>query len=324
MEIKLNNLEKAQQLLKSTESDESYESTMSDIGLEDHVLNAIKSNLCYTIRVKYEFGEVVVISTLPSNVKVVRFSNYTADDYGDFCKKVLSIDMEERENCSRSLVIEGIKTRVYAIMKPYSENPLVTISTTKIPPSHLDKVTISDDAFSKIMHSNFIIVGPSGSGKTYLMNYLLNKFIGKKEQICIIEEFMELIPPNELCTCLTCPPPKSNEKSKLRFITEQSNLMRLDAIYLGEIKGAEAWPFLINLASGTRGACTMHGDTAPDALSRLRALCQLETENAEAINNFIAKNIHHVIVMGDKRIDAIFKLTGTHNKGIFAMEEVNS
>lgn len=323
MNVKLNNLEKAQLLLseeKVTENDR-YE---SELGLEEFVIETIKANVLSTMGIRYSPEGVMVTVISLSNTKLMVFPNYSPDDYKSFCKEILTIDLEEKENCSRSINVEGVMTRVYAVMPPYTIYPNVTISTTKQPPAKLDKQTISDEVFDKIVHDNFIIVGASGSGKTYLMNYLLNKFIKDDERVGIIEEFMELIPPNQLCTSLICPPPKSNEKSKLRFITEQSNLMRLDAIYVGEIKGAEAWPFVVNLASGTRGAATLHGDSATHALSRLRALCQLETENTEAINEFIAKSIKYVIVMKKRKIDAIYRLTGTFNRNTFAMEEINS
>ena len=100
--------------------------------------------------------------------------------------------------------------------------------------------------------------------------------------------------------------------------------MRLDGIYVGEVKSAEAWPFVVNLASGTRGGCTIHGESAPQALSRLRALCQLSCNSDEVINDFIAKSIHYIIVMKDKNIDQIYKLAGTHMKNNFTMQEIGS
>ena len=322
MGLKLTNLQKAQELLSQQEDVQQTTDVIEDLTIEEYLTDMIKSNMISTIRIKYEYGEIITISTLGKLVRVVTFPNHNIESYLDFCRTMLKIDTNERENCSRSIIIGGIKTRVFAIMPPYATQPVITISTTKIPPQHLENQSVPDQLLDEIVHNNFIIVGPSGSGKTYLMNYMLNKFIGEGEQIGIIEEFMELIPPNRLCTSLVCPPPKSDERSKLRFLTEQSNLMRLDAIYVGEIKGAEAWPFVINLASGTRGGCTMHGESASRALSRLRALCQLEVSNVDAINEFIAKSINYVIVMKKWKIDSIHKLNGTHNKGNFSMDRV--
>lgn len=296
----------------------------NDIGLDEFIINLIKTNLCATISIKYELGDVYVIAVSSTGTNLTTFSNYTEDSYNDFCQNILGIDTKERFNCSRTIGVEGIKTRVYAVMPPFTKTPNITISTTKVPPKYLEGHADKDELFDEIVHSNFIIVGASGSGKTYLTNYLLSKYIKDDERIALIEEFGELIPPNNLTTSIIVPPPKPGEEHLLKFMTEQSNLMRLDAVYVGEIKSGEAWPFIVNLASGTRGGATLHGDSAQHALSRLRALCQLSTTNTDAINEFIAKSIKYIIVMKSKRIEGIYRLTGTQNRGNFGLEEIAS
>lgn len=320
----MNELEKALKLLNKEDFDNSNIDFHDELSLNEYIINNIKSNLYSTISIKYELGEVFVTSVYSSGTKLEIFKNYNEDSFNDFCKNILSLDINEKYNCSRTINVEGIKTRIYALMPPFTKTPNITISTTKLPPEILDKQTISDEVFDEIIHSNFIIAGASGSGKTYLFNYLLNKFIRKDERIALIEEFGELIAPNNLVTSVLVPPPKPGENSLLKFVTEQSNLMRLDAIYVGEIKSGEAWPFVVNLASGTRGGCTIHGESAAQALSRLRALCRLSCDNDEAINDFIAKSIKYIIVMKNKNIEQIYKLTGTYLKNNFAMKEISS
>lgn len=296
----------------------------SQVGLSEFVINLIKTNLCSTISIKYELGNVYVTAVDSSGTDLTLFSNYTQDMYEEFCQEIFNIDIHEKYNCSRTIAVEGIKTRVYSVMPPFVKTPNITISTTKVPPTTLPGQTVPDEIFEQIVHDNFIVVGASGSGKTYLTNYLLSKFIHDDERIALIEEFGELIPPNNLTTSIIIPPPKPGEESLLKFMTEQSNLMRLDAVYVGEIKAGEAWPFVVNLASGTRGGATIHGESAQHALSRLRALCQLSTTNTEAINEFIAKSIRYIIVMKKKRIENIYKLTGTQNRGTFGLQEIAS
>lgn len=315
-------LEKALNILKN--DDVPSINIQEDIGLDKFITNTIKENLLSTITIKYNASIVYVIITYPNNTRIVKFNNYTSDYYWEFCQNILKISKDELYNCSRTLNIDGIRTRVYSMQPPLTKTPIITISTTKIPPAQLDKKTISDKDWNEIVHSNFLICGGSGSGKTYLFNYLLSKFINEDERIALIEEFGELIPPNEMTLNIITPPAKPNETPLLRFVTEQSNLMRLDAVYIGEIKGREAWPFITNLTSGTRGGCTVHGETAQAALNRLRSLCELECSNSEAINEFISKAIKYIIVMNKKNIKAIYKLTGTHQKNTFAMQEIYS
>lgn len=315
-------LDQANKLVQEKDDDASF--SYNSMDLDEFLETTIGSNLASTIGIKYETGNVYVTIVYPSETKLMVFRNYLREDYEFICSNLLKIDINEQYNCSRTCNIKGVKTRVYAVMPPFTVTPNITISTTKIPPNTLNKQTIPDHVWDEIVHSNFIVVGKSGSGKTYLTNYLLNKFIRPNERIAIIEEFGELIPPNDLTTSIIVPPPKPKEPSLLKFVTEQSNLMRLDAVYVGEIKSGEAWPFVVNLASGTRGGATLHGETAAQALNRLKALCQLSCKNDEAILEFIAKSIKYIIVMKNKNIQSIQKLMGTHNKSTFAMEEIYS
>lgn len=315
------NLDRARRLLEQADQAGITDGT-ENMGLHEFVVNTIKTNVCSTIGIQYKDGQVQVACVYSNETKISNFDGYGVDGYEDFCKDILKIDMNEQENCSRSLFIEGVRTRVFASMPPYAQEPVVTISTTKQPPDRLNNQIVSDDLLDQILHSNFMIVGGSGSGKTYLMNYMLSKFTGRFERLGLIEEFSELIPPNDVTIQLTVPPPKSHEKSKLRHITEQSNLMRLDGIFVGEIKGAEAWPFVTNMSSGTRSACTMHGDTAEHALARLSSLCQIEMPHVEVVNELISKSIKYVIVQRNHKIYDIKELTGTHHAGNFSMKSI--
>lgn len=314
-------LQKAQELLQ--ESTDGV-SVVGDEDLDSYVRSLLETNMCATIGIKLEFDKVYLTVVYPTHTELICFDHFTEEDYNDFCKNTLNIDPNEKYNCSRTINVSGTRTRVYAVMPPFVRTPNITISTTKIPPKTLEKQTIPNELWDKIVHSNFIVAGASGSGKTYLTNWLLSNFIKEEERVAIIEEFGELIPPNDLTTSIIVPPPKPNEPHLLKFVTEQSNLMRLDAIYVGEIKGGEAWPFVVNLASGTRGGCTVHGENARQALERLKALCRLSCDNDDAIDDFIAKSIKYIIVMRNKRIFEIQELNGVHHKGTFTMKEVAS
>ena len=245
------------------------------------------------------------------------------DTYLEICESRFKIKNNgEKFNVSASFAMNGALVRSFAMVEPVSKYPNITLSAAT--PSELDWDDETTERFFKdIVKDNFILVGASGAGKTYLMNYLLKKtHENTKHKIGIIEEFSELFEPTDGTFKLTTPPVKPGEESLLRFLTEQSNLMRLNYLYVGEIKSAEAWPFVSNLSSGTKGACTLHGSSARDGLRRLSHLCLLSGVNKEVIYKTIAKTIKHVIYIEDHKIREIIKLTGGQTGENFQAEEL--
>ena len=283
----------------------------------------IQNNECSTIGVQLEGRDVLVSCVYPDGPLLKRFNNYGEDSYLELCTNLFQLDMSEQYNCSKSVNYNGVKARVYANMPPLVQHPIITISTTKTPPANIN-LSVNEELLDKIVHSNFIVCGASGSGKTYLTNYLLSKYIKEDERIAFVEEFSELNPPNDYTICITTPPAKPDTQPLLKFVTEQTNLMRLDAVYVGEVKGAEAFPMVVNMASGTRGGCTIHGSTPRQALARLRTLCQLGAGNLneKAIDEFIAKSINYVIQMDKHKITYIGQLTGTSMGGNFTLNTI--
>ena len=316
-------LAKAQQIIKESDELLNEDFTFEDNNPETYILSVIEGNKCSTIGIKMEDGDLLFTCVYPDGPVLKRYEGFGKEQYIQMCEKVFQLNMDEKYNCSRSVNFHGVKARVYAVMAPLVEEPNITISTTKTPPSSLN-LPIDEEILDQLVHSNFIICGASGSGKTYLTNYLLSKYIKDYERIAFVEEFSELNPPNDFTISIVTPPAKPGHEPLLRFVTEQSNLMRLDAIYVGEVKGAEAFPMVVNMASGTRGGCTIHGNSPRQAISRLRTLCQLGATNIkqEAIDEFISKSIQYVVQMKKHKIVYIGKLAGTHNNGNFSMDAI--
>lgn len=243
--------------------------------------------------------------------------------YADFCERVLKIEKDRKFNASSSLVFDGVPTRIFAIVSPYKDDPLVVISTSKKPPEAIPGLTQQDEAkLAQVIKGNFLIAGKSGAGKTYLTNYLLSKFCPQNERIGIIQEFNEIYPPNDFSDT-SCTPPRVPGQmwNDLEFLTEQSNLMRYDRIFVGEIKSSEAWPFVVNLASGTKGGATIHGTCCQGALQRLRTLCMLAKPNlGEAmVTSFIKDAVDYVVYVQRGKVGEIMKVN-TANNGKFQLE----
>ena len=257
---------------------------------------------------------------------VVRY-NMHESKYESFCKDVLKIDCKRLYNDSSNVIFKGIPARIFAITTPYKKQPLVVISTAKQPPEKIASLSKSDEIkLMKVLRGNFLIAGKSGAGKTYLLNYLLSKYTPKTERIGIIQEFAEIYPPNEYTETITTPPRTPGQKwNDLEFITEQSNLMRYDRVLVGEIKSSEAWPFVVNCASGTKGGATIHGDSCQKALQRLKTLCLLAHSNLneQSVNTFIKDAIDYVVYVDNGQVQDIVEVR-LNNNGIFSLSPVKS
>ena len=61
----------------------------------------------------------------------------------------------------------------------------------------------------------------------------------------------------------------------LRRLVRESLRMRPTRIVVGEVRGDEALDLLVALNSGVPGLCTIHANSAADAIRKLATLCQL-------------------------------------------------
>lgn len=314
------------------EFDDIYEDYSEKVDFETFFDNNVVDPQLKTMVMEYDslsktLKIQLIKNGISNGVKDIVNYNMAANAYSDFCNKRLKIDPNKKYNDSSNILFRGVPTRVFAIMPPYKDYPLVVISTAKQPPKNIDTLSeIDEKKLTKVMAGNFLIAGKSGAGKTYLLNYLLNKYYPKKERIGIIQEFSEIYPPNDF-TDTICTPPRvpGQQWNDLEFLTEQSNLMRYDRILVGEIKSSEAWPFIVNCASGTKGGATIHGQSPQGALQRLRTLCLLSKPNLNesVVDSFIKDAIDYVVYVEDMRVKEITELL-TANNGKFSLGTVEA
>lgn len=312
------------------ELDDTYEDYSEKVDFETFFDDTITDKELKTLAMEYDtVARTLKIQVIKNGVNnsiknIIRYT-MSQDTYDEFCNKRLKLDTTKKYNDSSNILFKGIPVRIFAIMPPYKENPLIVISTAKQPPNSIKTLNINDEKkLQKVLKGNFLIAGKSGAGKTYLLNYLLNKYYPKKERIGIIQEFSEIYPPNEF-TDTICTPPRvpGQQWNDLEFLTEQSNLMRYDRILVGEIKSSEAWPFIVNCASGTKGGATIHGQSTQGALQRLRTLCLLSKVNLNpsVIDAFIKDAIQYIVYVEDMQVVEISELL-TVNNGKFSLAPV--
>jgi pilus assembly protein CpaF len=79
----------------------------------------------------------------------------------------------------------------------------------------------------------------------------------------------------------------------LRRLVREALRMRPTRLVIGEVRQAEALDLLIALNSGIAGLCTIHANSAEEALDKLQLLPLLAGENIPAA--FVSQTVHRTI-----------------------------
>jgi pilus assembly protein CpaF len=137
---------------------------------------------------------------------------------------------------------------------------------------------------------NIIVSGSTQAGKTTMLNALLSES-RPTERIVTVEETRELdVRANDLVAlqCRAANLEGAGEVSLRRLISEALR-MRPNRLVVGEVRGAECLDLLIALNSGLAGACSVHANSAREALGKLCALPLLAGGNVDA--RFVAPTV---------------------------------
>ncbi len=133
---------------------------------------------------------------------------------------------------------------------------------------------------------NIVVTGGQGAGKTLLLRALANELpVG--ENLATIEKHFELllhelpdrhprVVPFEARegTGERGPDGRRLGEVTLTELVEQALVMNVSRVWLGEVRGEEAWPLLEVMEAGEGGsACTLHARSAQHAFERLANLC---------------------------------------------------
>ncbi len=127
---------------------------------------------------------------------------------------------------------------------------------------------------------NVLVSGATGAGKTTLLNALTSA-IGPRERVVTVEEIFELDVPLRDVASLQCRQAnlEGHGEIPLRRLVKEALRMRPDRLIVGEVREAESLDMLIALNSGMPGLCTIHANSAQDALTKICTLPLLSAEN---------------------------------------------
>jgi pilus assembly protein CpaF len=127
---------------------------------------------------------------------------------------------------------------------------------------------------------NVIVAGGTQAGKTTLLNSLAASIPGR-ERVITCEEVFELrLPLPDVVPMQTRQPNlEGTGEIPLRRLVKEALRMRPDRIIVGEVRQEECLDLLIALNSGLPGMCSIHANSAREAIVKLCTLPLLAGEN---------------------------------------------
>ena len=130
---------------------------------------------------------------------------------------------------------------------------------------------------------NILVSGATQTGKTTLLNSLLSA-TRPGERIVTVEETFELDLSARDVVAMQCRQPslEGTGEITLRRLIKESLRMRPDRLIVGEVREAESLDLLIALNSGLPGMCSIHANSARDALAKLSTLPLLAGRNIDS------------------------------------------
>ncbi|MGI8667521.1 MAG: CpaF family protein [Jatrophihabitans sp.] len=148
---------------------------------------------------------------------------------------------------------------------------------------------------------NVLVSGGTQAGKTTMLNALCAA-IPAGERVITAEEVFELqLPLPDVVSMQTRQPNlEGTGEISLRRLVKEALRMRPNRIVVGEVRQEECLDLLISLNSGMPGMCTLHANSAREALLKMCTLPLLAGENVSAafVVPTVAASVDLVVHLG--------------------------
>ncbi|CAB4612305.1 MAG: CpaF family protein [Actinobacteria bacterium] len=130
---------------------------------------------------------------------------------------------------------------------------------------------------------NLLISGATQAGKTTLLSALISA-LSPNERIISVEDTFELRCQLPDWVAMQTRPASTEGRHEvdLRRLVRETLRMRPTRLVVGEVRGAEALDMLIAMNAGVPGLCTIHANSADEALKKLQTLPLLAGGNISA------------------------------------------
>jgi pilus assembly protein CpaF len=177
---------------------------------------------------------------------------------------------------------------------------------------------------------NILVAGGTQAGKTTMLNCLAAAIPGG-ERVVSAEEVFELrfahpdwVPMQTRQSGL-----EGTGEIRLRDLVKESLRMRPSRIIVGEVRAEECLDLLLALNSGLPGMCTLHANSAREALVKMCTLPLLAGENISArfVVPTVASSVDLVVHLGMdaggvRRVNEIVAVPGRSESDVIEAEEV--
>jgi pilus assembly protein CpaF len=165
---------------------------------------------------------------------------------------------------------------------------------------------------------NILVAGGTQAGKTTMLNCLAAA-IPAHERVVTCEEVFELKVNLRDVAAMQCRQPslEGTGEIPLRRLVKEALRMRPGRIIVGEVRQAESLDLLIALNSGLPGMCTLHANSAREAVTKMCTLPLLAGSNVSAsfVVPTVASSVDLVVHLGleadgHRRVREIVALPG--------------
>jgi pilus assembly protein CpaF len=184
-----------------------------------------------------------------------------------------------------SINIRKFPTRVHSLQK------LVGFGSLKVEQAKF----LSDQVR---LGKNILVSGATQAGKTTMLCALLDEVAASARIITVEETFEIRVEGSDWVAMQTRQPNLEGVgEISLRRLVKEALRMRPGRIVVGEVREAESFDLLIALNSGLPGLCTIHANSAKDAVAKLCTLPLLAGSNitSEFVNTTVGACIDFVV-----------------------------
>ncbi|MBE7323795.1 CpaF family protein [Nocardioides sp. Y6] len=177
---------------------------------------------------------------------------------------------------------------------------------------------------------NILVAGGTQAGKTTLLN-CLSAAIPGGERVVSCEEVFELKFPHPDWVPMQTRQAglEGTGEIRLRDLVKESLRMRPSRVLVGEVRAEECLDLLLALNSGLPGMCTLHANSAREALTKMCTLPLLAGENISArfVVPTVASSVDLVVHLaldpgGTRRVSEIVAVPGRVEDDVIEVEPI--